>query len=176
MPAELKHQMVELLPRLRRFALSLVGTQDEADDLVQSACERALSRLDQFEPGTRLDSWMYRIIQSTWIDRHRRARRRPEVQDAEAMTAVGFDARIHELSEARDELGIIRSEMASMPDEQRVILSLVVIEGLSYQATAETLDIPIGTVMSRLSRARRRLADAVASKARIIDSGPGTRT
>jgi RNA polymerase sigma-70 factor (ECF subfamily) len=66
--------MVELVPRLRRFAYVLAGSKDDGDDLVQAACERALARLDQFEPGTRLDSWMFRIVQTIWLDRGRRRR------------------------------------------------------------------------------------------------------
>jgi RNA polymerase sigma-70 factor, ECF subfamily len=75
------HQLVVLLPKLRRFAYCLTGSMDEGDDLVQSACERALARADQFEPGTRLHSWMYRIIQTVWIDRLRRCRNREPTVD-----------------------------------------------------------------------------------------------
>ena len=68
---DIRTELVALLPRLRRFAYGLTGSLDEGDDVVQSACERALTRLDQFQPGTRLDSWMYRIVQTVWIDRRR---------------------------------------------------------------------------------------------------------
>ncbi|HRD77398.1 MAG TPA: sigma-70 family RNA polymerase sigma factor [Hyphomicrobiaceae bacterium] len=157
----LRQEIITLLPRLRRFAYALSGSPEQADDIVQAACLRALSRLHQFTPGTRLDSWMFRIVQTTFVDQGRARARRPTASDDEALGNVADDARIHERTEARAALAIVRDEMAKLPEEQRIVLSLVAIEGLSYQEAADTLEIPIGTVMSRLSRARRRLADAI---------------
>jgi RNA polymerase sigma-70 factor (ECF subfamily) len=161
MTQDVRQQMIELLPRLRRFAYSLTGSMVDADDVVQSACERALGRLDQFTPGTRLDSWMFRIVQTTWIDRRRQSVRRSHDSDTEAMEAVGFDARIHEQTEARMALEVVRREIERLPEEQRLVLSLVTIEGLSYQEAADVLGVPTGTVMSRLARARKKLAQAI---------------
>lgn len=144
-----------LLPRLRRFAYGLTGSRDEADDLVQSACERALSRLHQWRPGTRLDSWMYRILQTVWIDRLRSRRTRMEAEPEVLERLAGGDAR-REL-EARLDLARVRRLIAALPEEQRVVLVLVTVEGFSYKDAAETLGIPIGTVMSRLARARLEL-------------------
>lgn len=158
---EVRQQMVELLPRLRRFAYSLTGSLDEADDVVQAACERALARLHQFEPGTRLDSWLIRIVQTTWIDRTRYVRRRPVVNDPAVMEAVAHDARIHEQTEARADLAVVRENIVKLPEEQRVVLALVVVEGMSYQEAADALGLPIGTVMSRLFRARKKLLEAL---------------
>ena len=76
--SQIRADLVRLLPRLRRFACGLTGSMDDGDDLVQSACERALARLDRFQPGTRLDSWMYRIMQNLWIDQCRARQARPE--------------------------------------------------------------------------------------------------
>jgi RNA polymerase sigma-70 factor (ECF subfamily) len=149
-----------LLPRLRRFAYAQTGSREAADELVQAACERALDRLDQFTPGTRLDSWMFRIMQTIWLDRMRYAGRRPQVS-AEVMDALPFDARIHEQAVARADLAIVRAEVAKLPEDQRVVLALVAIDGQSYQEAAETLGVPIGTIMSRLSRARRKLVEAL---------------
>jgi RNA polymerase sigma-70 factor, ECF subfamily len=160
MASDVRHEMVALLPRLRRFALAQTGSRDVADDLVQAACERALSRLDQFTPGTRLDSWMFRIIETLWIDRKRYTGRRPEA-GAKVIEFMPFDARIHERAEARADLAIVRAEVARLPEEQRAVLALVAIDGQSYQQAADTLGVPIGTIMSRLSRARRRLVDAL---------------
>src|SRR5262245_17933894 len=160
-----RQEMVALLPRLRRFALVQTGSRELADELVQAACERALSRLDQFTPGTRLDSWMFRIVRSLWIDKARYARRRPEA-GAEMIGLMPFDARIQEQVEAKADLAIVRDAVATLPEEQRVVLALVAIDGRSYQQAAETLGVPIGTVMSRLSRARRKLVDALEAPAR----------
>ena len=165
MANDVRHEMVALLPRLRRFAYAQTGSLEAADELVQSACERALSRLNQFTPGTRLDSWMFRIIHTLWIDRMRYARRRPEAS-VKVVELMPFDARIHEQTEARANLAIVRDAMAGLPEEQRAVLALVAIEGQSYQQAAETLGVPIGTIMSRLSRARRRLTDALETPAR----------
>jgi RNA polymerase sigma-70 factor (ECF subfamily) len=162
MVSDVRQEMVALLPRLRRFAYTQTGSRDAADDLVQAACERALTRLDQFEPGTRLDSWMFKIIQTTWIDRMRYVRRRPQAS-AEEMDALPFNARIHEQAEARADLAIVRDAFATLPEEQRVVLALVAIDGQTYQEAADALGVPIGTIMSRLSRARRKLVDALAS-------------
>ena len=156
MTATARMQMVAMLPRLRRFALGLTGSRDEADELVQAACERGLARLHQWQPGTRLDSWMYRIIQSMWIDEWRRRRARVEQVDTEMLESLsGSDGR-HE-AEVRLTLDEALQAMARLPDEQRVVLMLVSVEGLSYRETAEVLDVEMGTVMSRLSRARQKL-------------------
>lgn len=166
MTDEVRREMVALLPRLRRFAYSICGSRADADELVQEACERALSRVEQFVPGTRLDSWMFRIIQNVWIDGIRARARRGADNDLEALAAVPHDARIAEQTEARTDLAIVRREVARLPNEQRLVLSLVVVDGMSYQEAASILGIPIGTVMSRLARARKRLAAA-------IDAGTG---
>lgn len=160
MVSDVRQEMVALLPRLRRFAYAQTGSREAADDLVQAACERALDRIDQFTPGTRLDSWMFRMMQTIWIDRMRYAGRRPQVSE-KVMDALPFDARIHEQAAARADLVIVRAEVARLPEEQRVVLALVAIDGLSYQEAAETLGVPIGTIMSRLSRARRKLVEAL---------------
>ena len=157
---DVRQEMVALLPRLRRFAFVRTGSREAADELVQAACERALARLDQFTPGSRLDSWMFRIIETIWIDRMRYAGRRPQAS-AKVIELLPFDARIHEQTEARADLAIVRAEVAKLPAEQRLVLALVAIDGQSYQQAAETLGVPIGTIMSRLSRARRKLIDAL---------------
>lgn len=161
MTVDVRQEIVALLPRLRRFACALTGSLDEADDIVQAACEKALLRLDQFTPGTRCDQWMFQIIRTVWIDKLRHTKRRQGINVADDVEQVAFDARIHEQAEARMDLAIIRREIARLPEEQRVILVLVTVDGRSYQETATMIGVPIGTVMSRLSRARRRLAEAL---------------
>lgn len=161
---ELRLQIVTLLPRLRAVARGLAGSAADGDDLLQAACEKALTRLHQFEAGTRLDRWMFQIIKTTHIDRIRQAQRRRQADlTADISEIVAFDARIHERTEAREDLAIVRRAVSRLPDEQREVLALVVIDGMSYQETADTLGIPQGTVMSRLARARKKLLQALES-------------
>lgn len=154
--ARFKRDLVDCVPRLRRFALSLAGNRHDADDLVQSACERALKNADQFVPGARIDSWMYRIVQNLWIDQRRRTATRGVAVDPEDAN-LSDGGRSASLPEDRMMLAKAREAMATLPEGQREVLSLIAIEGLSYKETAEVLDLPIGTVMSRLSRAREAL-------------------
>jgi RNA polymerase sigma-70 factor (ECF subfamily) len=158
--------LIALLPRLRRFAYGLTGSVDEGDDLVQSACERALSRMNQFEPGTRLDSWMFRIMQTVWIDRRRaRQRRGISVPIDEIGELHGADG-VRD-GEARLRLGEVRRAVAKLPEEQRAVLMLVTVDGMSYREAANVLSVPIGTVMSRLARARLALGQSVGQAASV---------
>jgi RNA polymerase sigma-70 factor, ECF subfamily len=152
---ELRTTLVVLLPRLRRFAVNLAGSADDGDELVQAACERALARSHQWQPGTRLDSWLYRIIHSIWIDqlRARRVRAHLPLDVAETQTSPGAD----HAAEARLTLDAVRRALAALPGEQRVVLLLVCADGFTYKEAADALGIPIGTVMSRLARARLAL-------------------
>jgi RNA polymerase sigma-70 factor, ECF subfamily len=152
--------LVVLIPRLRRFAYALTGSVPEGDELVQAACERALRSESQFQPGTRMDSWMFRIVKNLWRDDLRRNRSRGTHVDAEEqiLSDGGLFAR---RPEDRMMLTRVREAVAALPQDQRVVLALVAIDGLSYREAAEVLDLPIGTVMSRLSRARTRLAALV---------------
>jgi RNA polymerase sigma-70 factor (ECF subfamily) len=148
--------MVAVLPRLRRFAHALTGSTEQADDLVQDACLRALSRIDLWQPGTRLDSWMYRIAQNIWLDRLRANKVRGEVVDLDATADMaGSDGRI--VTESELTLQAVSAAMARLPPEQRAMVALVCIEGASYKEAAEIAGVPVGTVMSRLARARRTL-------------------
>lgn len=161
MQADTKKELAALTPRLRRFAWSLTGSRDEGDDLVQSGLAKALASLDRFEAGTRLDAWMFRILRTTWIDRLRARKRHATVTDPEAVAAVSDAGAGQRASEARMMLAKVRDAMRALPEEQREVLALVAIEGLPYRDAAETLGVPIGTVMSRLARARARLARMV---------------
>lgn len=151
-----RQELIALVPKLRRFALSLVGNQQDADDLVQTACEKALKNHAQFTPGTRMDSWMYRIIQTHWLDDRRRNKVRGVVVDP-VDAHLSDHGKAARLPEDRMMLERARVAMASLPTGQREVLALVAIEGMSYRATADVLGVPVGTVMSRLSRARETL-------------------
>lgn len=153
---DVRHQMVALLPRLRRFAFVLTRDMERADDLVQETCVRALDRIGQWERGTRLDSWLYRIAQNIWFDRLRAAKVRGETAEMDAAAElVGEDGRV--VVDAKLALGDISRAIAKLPEEQQVLIALVCIDGLSYKEAASILQVPIGTVMSRLARARQAL-------------------
>ncbi|MCJ2006758.1 RNA polymerase sigma factor [Methylobacterium sp. J-092] len=158
MASTFAQDLIDLLPRLRRFATSLTGSWEDGDDLVQAACERALRARDQWQEGTRLDAWMFQIIRNLRIDVVRK-RRTEGYQDeiSAAQDAVGEDG--VRATEATLMLGSVQNRMATLSIEQREVLICVCVEDRSYGEAAEALGIPIGTVMSRLARARRRLAE-----------------
>ena len=146
-------QIVALLPRLRRFARNLTRNPHDADDVVQIALERALSRMDQWRSDARLDSWMFKIVRNAWIDELRsRARRDKVFVSEEAGEHIGTDS-----MERESEMLSVQSAMARLPEDQRVAVSLVLVEGLPYKEAAEVLDVPIGTLTSRLARGRAAL-------------------
>jgi len=145
-------QLIAVLPRLRRFARGLSGSVADADDLVQAACERALARQHQFQEGTRFDSWMFRIVQTIWIDQVRSRDVRKEDGDI-AEDRLGSDEPARRV-EARLALDEVRRALDRLPPDQRTALLLVTVEGLSYKEAAEVVQVPVGTIMSRLARAR----------------------
>lgn len=165
---DFRRELVELLPRLRRFALALCGSPADADDLVQASVERALLYAAQWQPGTRMDSWLYKIAQNLWRDELRAHRRRAEPLE-EAEEVVGEDGRDVTLQQLQ--IDEARRAMRALPDEQRAVLALVVLDGLSYQQAADVIGVPIGTVMSRLARARSRMAEALGGRAVGVGAG-----
>lgn len=152
-----ERELLTLLPRLRRFARALARDAADADDLTQVALERALKAKAQWTPGTRLDSWMMRIMRNCWIDevRSRTRRARTFAPEEEGM-AVGTEA--HREVELRAELNDVDKAMDSLSPEQREVIALVLVEGLAYREAADLLAIPIGTLTSRLTRGRQALA------------------
>lgn len=155
-----QRELVELVPRLRRFAYALTGSKDAGDDLVQAACERALRNSAQFQPGTRLDSWMFRIMQNLWLDDRRRHRVRGTQVDPEA-AALSDDGVGARRLDDHVALAQVRAAVDTLPEDQRTVLVLVAIEGLNYREAAEVLSLPMGTVMSRLARARAKLLQLI---------------
>jgi RNA polymerase sigma factor (sigma-70 family) len=155
-PSELRQEIAALLPRLRRFGRTLARSPEDADDLVQVAIEKALTRTDQWAPGTRLDSWMFRIMQNAWIDELRARERRGQTFVAEEEgDNVGDDAK----SGAPLDAILVRKAVAKLSEEHRTVVGLVLVEGLSYQEAAETLGVPVGTITSRVARAREALQE-----------------
>jgi RNA polymerase sigma-70 factor (ECF subfamily) len=162
---EFRARLVQLLPRLRRFAVALTGDLDQADDLVQEACARALSRMDQWQEGTRLDSWMYRIAQNLWLDQVR-AKKARTVHIPLDEQLSGPDGRA--VTDSRLSLAAVGAAMAKLAPDQRLLVALVCIDGASYKEAAEMTGVPIGTVMSRLARARRELHAYLEGKAAVL--------
>ena len=152
--AAFENELLVLLPRLRRFARSLTHDAADADDLAQITIEKALLAQGSWQAGTRLDSWMYRIMRNAWIDTARSRTRAAETFIAEdAGLGVGAPGN----AEARVALNEVEAAMRALPDEQREAVALVLVEGLAYKDAAAILDIPMGTLTSRLVRGRQAL-------------------
>jgi RNA polymerase sigma-70 factor (ECF subfamily) len=157
MPPRMGAELVALLPRLRRYAVALCRSSALADDLVQGACERALTNADTWQIGSRFDAWVFRILRNLWIDTSRKAGRRiagMEFEDASEVPDMKGEQQINDRLLLKDVLNAV----AALPAEQREVLLLVCVEDLAYREAAEVLGVPTGTVMSRLARARKRLA------------------
>ncbi|MGL4234977.1 RNA polymerase sigma factor [Tabrizicola sp.] len=155
-----RKDLVQLLPRLRRFALTLCAHAADADDLVQTACERAILKSSQWMPGTRLDSWVYTMMRNLWFSelRSRRVRTGAGQVDASESDELSTEVGAAEILQGSQIAAMIRS----LPEGLSATLLLVSIEGYSYQEAADVLDIPIGTVMSRMSKARQLMKDKLA--------------
>ena len=152
----LRQEIVSFLPRLRRFARSLAKDPDKADDLVQAACERALGRLSHVREGTRLDSWLYRIMYTRWIDKMRRGKTRAAKLVVLAATHKTFDVG-KEMGDYLDTALDIQKAFDTLPAEHKAAIALVSVEGYSYDEAASVLNLPVGTVASRVARARTML-------------------
>jgi len=152
-PPDLSAQLVTLLPRLRRFARALTRNPHDADDLVQVALERALARAHQLRPDAALAGWVFGILRHAWIDELRARARSERVfapeESGQNVGDAGQGAQAERLS--------VQDAMARLPQDQRLAVGLVLIEGLSYKEAAHAMDVPIGTLTSRLARAREAL-------------------
>ncbi|WP_425091474.1 RNA polymerase sigma factor [Tropicimonas sp. S265A] len=157
---DLKRDMIALLPRLRRFARALTRSVAEADDLVQEACLRALSRADQWDRSQPLDRWMFRITRNLWISEMRKRGVRlgqGHVPAEETTELVSQETGEHALAATE-----LRGRIDALPEDLASILLTVSVEGYSYAEAAELFEIPVGTVMSRIHRARKALAREIA--------------
>lgn len=158
----LHQDIAALLPRLCRFARAVTRNREDADDLVQMAIERALGRSDQWEAGTRLDSWIFRIMKNAWIDEIRvRTRRDHLFAPEEAGEHVGDD-----FAEAHQQRLAIAKAISLLSEDHRLVIGLVLVDGMAYKEAADVLEIPIGTLTSRLARAREALQELLSDQAR----------
>lgn len=140
------------MPRLRRYARAMLGDRTAADDLVQDTLERAWSRLAQWRAGSDLRAWLFSIMHNLRVDQLRRP-----ALPTESMDEAAFEVPTRATQNDRLEVMDIESALRQLPDEQRAVLLLIALEEMSYAEVAVALDIPVGTVMSRLSRGRERL-------------------
>ncbi|WP_375568995.1 RNA polymerase sigma factor [Ahrensia marina] len=155
--------LIASLPVLRRFALSLCKRGDLADDLVQITAERAFKSRDSYDPATRLDAWLFRILRNAWIDMTRRQKTQgSQIDVVDNPELISIDGR--DVVESKISLNQTEEALTNLPDDQRAVLLLVCVEGLSYAEAADTLDVPKGTIMSRLARGRVALAKQLGIK------------
>lgn len=155
-PSSFDSELAAVWSRLRRFAHALTRNPADADDLAQMTAEKAFKSFNQFQAGTRFDSWIFRICRTVWIDIVRsRSRRGAYEAPSEAAEDVGHDPT--SATEAVIDLGKAKSAMQRLPEEQREVVALILIEGFGYREAAEIIDQPIGTVSSRLARGRQAL-------------------
>jgi RNA polymerase sigma-70 factor, ECF subfamily len=159
---QLRDQMLKIVPSLRAFAMSLCGNIDRADDLVQETLLRALTNIDSFQPGTNMPAWLFTILRNLFRSEYRKRRR--EVEDADGRYAETLKS--HPEQTGRVEFEEFRTALAKLPPDQREALILVGASGFSYEDAAGITGCAIGTIKSRVNRARTRLADLLA-----IDNG-----
>jgi RNA polymerase sigma-70 factor, ECF subfamily len=163
--ADLPNMLPTMLPRLWVFALRLCGDQHDAEDLVQKACVRALERAHQLQPDTKPVSWMFSIVHSIWMNelRARQVRKRSSIEWDDDLLDMVAD-RIAVTPEEHVMNGQILAAVERLSESQRLVMLLIAVEGLSYSEAAETLGVPIGTVMSRLSRARQAVGSLLGER------------
>jgi RNA polymerase sigma-70 factor (ECF subfamily) len=146
----MKKELTDLMPMIRRFAYSLTGSVHDADDLLQNTIERVLSR--GVPDDVELAKWAFRVCRNIWIDEYRARKIRHNAAQSPELEEPTVDGEnvVHQ----QITLSEVSSAMDKLPDDQRSILALIAVQGMSYKEVAETLSIPMGTVMSRLARAR----------------------
>ena len=161
---DLRDRIIELLPRLRRFARSLARNAQDADDLVQITAERALARAEQLRPGHSPASWLFGILRNAWIDEGRSRRRRESLlEPADLAERVGDEA-----AGSHPELLCLQDALARLPEDQRLAVALVLVEGLSYKEAAQIMSVPVGTLTSRLARGREALQSMLSETSGVL--------
>ncbi|MGB0749801.1 MAG: sigma-70 family RNA polymerase sigma factor [Magnetospiraceae bacterium] len=162
--SDIRLEIVALIPHLRRFAAALTRDRGMVDDLVQDVLVRALSKLDKFQPGTNLRAWLFTIMRNVYLSQLRKYKSRPQLTVIDAEMA-GQPASQDDTMQLRD----LEQALNCLPDDQRITLLLVALEGMSYQEAAAVTDVAVGTVRSRVARAREALRQRLA-----VADPPGT--
>ncbi len=162
-------QMIEHLPALQRYACTLTRDSDRADDLVQDCVERALTRWHLYEQGTNLRAWLFTICRRLFLNECRKtATRGVHIEYEDVRMAIPVKAQ----QEAKVELEELKSAFQTLPLNDKVVLSLITLEGLKYEEAAVLLNVPVGTIRSRLSRARSKLTVLLEGKEAISPTAP----
>ena len=167
----LRDAMLAAVPSLRAFAISLSGNIDRADDLVQETLLRAIANIDSFQPGTNMSAWMFTILRNLFRSEYRKRRR--EVEDTDGSYAESLKS--HPEQSSRLEFQEFRAALGKLPPDQREALILVGASGFSYEEAASICDCAVGTIKSRVNRARTRLADLLSIDS-AEDFGPDQST
>lgn len=149
---KIREELLEILPNLRRFCAALTGNRADADDLLQSTIERVLQKSMPEDADPK--RWTFRVAKNLWIDEHRRRAVRAAEPYEDVHPGTGGETAAANAAT----LTRVREAVGRLPEDQRLVLTCVAMEGLSYKETASILSVPIGTVMSRLSRARKTLS------------------
>ncbi len=165
--ASLKDALVGEMSNLRAFAVSLCGDKERADDLVQETLYKAWNHLDSFREGTNLKAWLFTILRNTYFSERRKRRR--EVEDADGTYAAKLSTQPEQ--HGHMDLQDFREALAELPDDQREALILVGAAGFSYEEAAEISDCAIGTIKSRVNRARNRLGESLGASGEEFDKG-----
>ena len=153
---EFQKQMLSVVPRLRAFALSLSAKSDYADDLVQETLMKAWNHQNDFQPGTNMKAWLFTILRNEYFSQLRKKKRKREVEDVDGELVNQLSSPANQ--EAHLDVADLRVAMQQLPDDQREAIILVGASGFSYQEVAEITQVAVGTVKSRVNRARVRLA------------------
>lgn len=151
----IREEMLAAVPKLRAFAISLCGKIDRADDLVQETLLRALANIDSFEPGTNMPAWLFTILRNLFRSEYRKRKR--EVEDSDGHYAASLTSPPEQMGKL--ELQEFRAALAKLPPEQREALILVGASGFSYEETGQICGCAVGTIKSRVNRARTHLAE-----------------
>ncbi len=160
MDSQVREQMIELLPRLQRFAYALTNSKADGDDLLQATFVRAIENLEKWTVGSRLDSWMYRIAQNLHKNQMRHSVVKAKYAEKTLAEDIGCVDGVREVMR-HDELKKVALSIDQLPADQQAVLLLVAVEGYGYKEASQILDIPVGTVTSRLARARKSLTDDI---------------
>jgi len=166
-PRTVREELLAAIPSLRAFAISLCGNVDQADDLLQETLYRALANINSFQPGTNMSAWLFTILRNLFRSDYRKRRR--EVEDTDGSYAESLKS--YPEQEGKVEFEELRAALKKLPPDQREALILIGASGFSYEEAAKICDCAVGTIKSRVNRARTRIAELLSIDS-VEDFGP----